>query len=83
MPVHRLAPVALPVVLPLALGGCLPAAIPGAVLGVATVYCAGVSETGKTMARDALTSGRPLIACPPAADPDRAPYADPGPPGRR
>ncbi|MBB4287829.1 hypothetical protein GGD88_003587, partial [Roseospira goensis] len=35
----------------------------GAVLG-RDVYCAGTSGAGKQMARDRLTGGRPLIACP-------------------
>ncbi|WP_299437136.1 hypothetical protein [uncultured Rhodospira sp.] len=49
------------------LGGCLPAAvIPGAVLGAATLYCAAASDAGKAMARDAMTGGVPLIACPDA-----------------
>lgn len=52
------------------LGGCLPAAaIPGAIVGAAGLYCVAVSEAGKTMARDALTGGVPLIACPPPLDP--------------
>ncbi|MQX38291.1 hypothetical protein [Roseospira navarrensis] len=61
------------VALPLVLGGCLPAAvIPGAVMGAAGLYCATVSETGKTMARNALTGGAPLIACPDSAEPVQA-----------
>jgi len=56
---------ALILALGLALGGCLPVAvIPGAVMGVAALYCAAVSDTGKDMARAALTNGQPLIACP-------------------
>ncbi|MBB4287731.1 hypothetical protein [Roseospira goensis] len=53
-------------------------------MGAATLYCAGVSDAGKVLARDALTRGAPLIACPdtwaagtPPAAPGGAPEAGP------
>ncbi|MBB4287601.1 hypothetical protein, partial [Roseospira goensis] len=48
----------------LALSGCIPAVATGALMGAAGLYCAGTSGAGKQMARDRLTGGRPLIACP-------------------
>lgn len=85
MPVRIRVPLAAPLVaLPLALGGCLPAAIiPGAVMGAAGLYCATVSETGKSMARDALTGGAPLIACPDSAAPVQAEPVQAEPQGPR
>jgi hypothetical protein len=60
------------------LGGCLPAAaIPGAIVGAAGLYCVTVSQAGKTMARDALSGGVPLIACPDMVPADHA-TAPPG-----
>jgi len=59
----------------LALGGCLPATvIPSTVMGAAGLYCATVSDEGKTMTREALTNGQPLIACP---EPEPAPTLAP------
>ncbi len=61
----------------LALAGCLPlaAAVPGAMVGAVGLYCAAVSDHGKTVARDALTQGTPLIACP-ESDPGSSPQTD-------
>ncbi|MBB4268169.1 hypothetical protein [Roseospira visakhapatnamensis] len=47
------------------LSACAPLVGVGAVaVGAAGLYCAGVSDAGKQAARDALTGGVPLIACP-------------------
>lgn len=78
MPVRRsVVLLALTVAVSAPLGGCLPAAaIPGAIVGAAGLYCAAVSDTGKAMARDALTGGVPLIACPPATPSHQLPAPD-------
>lgn len=79
MPLRPLVPFASALALSLALGGCLPAAVPGALVGAAALYCTTTSEAGKTLARDALTGGVPLIACPGAgAGADPAATQDPG-----
>ncbi|KAA5606175.1 hypothetical protein F1188_07040 [Roseospira marina] len=67
--------------LTVALGGCLPAAVlSGALIGGVGLYCAGVSEAGKALAREALTGGQRLLACPePAGAPNPDPEPDQGP----
>lgn len=83
---------AVPVVLIASLGlsACLPlAVVPGALVGAAGLYCAVTSDQGKAMARDAVTGGVPLIACPqqeqeqepePEPEPETAPTHEPTPP---
>lgn len=50
------------------LSGCIPALVAGGI-GAASliardVYCAGSSETGKQVVRNAMTHGQQVIACP-------------------
>lgn len=66
---RRVVPVVL--IATVGLSACLPlAAVPGAIVGAVGLYCAVTSEEGKAMARDAVSDGVPLIACP---DPDHTP----------
>lgn len=79
----RASRIAIPIAAALALTGCASLLTGLGAVGAAAVigrdlYCTGVSDAGHQAARDALTDGRQVIACPeyvpaPTAAPEATP----------